>query len=167
MLIQMESLIIFDSSKKNATNEWRVVDDVVMGGRSDGHVKMSTEGHLVFYGDVSQENNGGFSSMRNGSKHYEVQDYRKVVLRLRGDGKEYQLRIKEDRSSYYTYRYIFSTSGEWETIEIPLDEMVPVYRGRRVDLPNFNHNTIAEVGFLIANKRAESFSLSIDQIIVE
>lgn len=45
------------------TNHWVIVDDVVMGGKSSGHFKID-EGKGMFYGEISLENNGGFSSVR-------------------------------------------------------------------------------------------------------
>ena len=35
-----------------------------MGGRSDGNFNLNKEGFAVFHGEVSLENNGGFSSLR-------------------------------------------------------------------------------------------------------
>mgnify|MGYP001300270260 CR=1 FL=1 len=43
---------------------WMVVDDIVMGGRSSGLFRLDKDGHGVFTGEVSLENNGGFSSVR-------------------------------------------------------------------------------------------------------
>ena len=42
---------------------------------------------------------------------------------IRGDGKDYQLRIKSNRDDYYSYIISFKTSGEWETVTIPAKEM--------------------------------------------
>ncbi len=162
--MMLKSETIFDFTLQSDLRDWAVVDDGVMGGRSAGCLHLSDEGHAVFHGDVSLENNGGFSSVRYRFEEKTVKGYDKFVIRLRGDGKRYQFRTKAtlyDRHSYIAY---FQTTGDWQTIEIPLSEMYPTFRGRELDMPNFPTKTMAEVAFLISNKKAESFSLEIDEI---
>jgi hypothetical protein len=72
--------------------------------------------------------------------------------------------VKHDSDTYYSYIAPFATSGEWQEIEIPLAEMYPSFRGRKLDLPNFSHNTIEELTFLIGNKKPQEFKLMIDTI---
>jgi hypothetical protein len=55
---------LFDFRPESNLDSWRIVDDVVMGGRSDGRFYIGDEGHAVFNGIVSLENNGGFSLVR-------------------------------------------------------------------------------------------------------
>jgi hypothetical protein len=45
-----------------------------------------------------------------------------ILLRVHGDGKQYQFRIKSNSAQYYSYIYPFQTNGEWQDIEIPLQE---------------------------------------------
>ena len=45
--------------------------------------------------------------------------------------------------------------------------MIPTYRGRSLNIPNFSANEIQEVRFLIGNKRAENFRLEIDKIVLK
>jgi hypothetical protein len=160
----MNTQIIFDFNKNSNVQGWRIVDDVVMGGRSFGTFKLSPEGHGLFEGQISLENNGGFSSVRFQTEKLTVAEDSKVVLTIKGDGKNYQLRIKDETGKYYSYIAPFSTSGEWQEIEIPLSEMYPSFRGRKLDLPNFSHVHIQEVVFLIGNKKPERFNLLIDKI---
>jgi len=125
---------------------------------------LSPEGHGVFEGEVSLENNGGFSSLRYNFEEMQVAEYSKVIIRLRGDGKKYQFRIKANVRDYYSYISNFQTSGEWQEIEIPLKEMYPSFRGRRLNMPNFSQGSIEEIAFLIGNKKNEKFQLLIDKI---
>ena len=69
---------IFDFNKNSSLKNWAIVDDVVMGGRSDGHFVMNEQGNAVFHGKVSLENNGGFSSVRHDFKSTDVSDYDKA-----------------------------------------------------------------------------------------
>jgi hypothetical protein len=61
----------------------------------------------------------------------------------------------------------FSTSGEWENIRLPINEFYPQFRGRKLNIPNFNFNSIEQMSFLIANKQEEDFELLIDWIGLE
>ncbi|MBP7828704.1 MAG: CIA30 family protein [Kiritimatiellae bacterium] len=156
--------VIFDFSKETDAGGWHIEDDVVMGGRSQGRFFISDEGHAVFTGDVSLENDGGFSSLQYYFDPIDVSAYRTTVIRLKGDGKRYQFLVEAERDARHYYVYEFETGTDWQTVEIPLAEMVPVYRGDRLDIPNFPGRTLAQVRFFIANKKAESFRLEIDKI---
>ena len=160
----MMTQLIFDFDKESNIREWVIVDDVVMGGRSSGKISLNEDGHGVFEGEISLENNGGFSSVRYGTGKIAVKDYSKIVIKLRGDGKEYQFRIKGDKGEEYSYVAPFSTSGEWEEIEIQLKDMFPTFRGRKLDMPNFSNDHFEEIAFLIGNKKKEKFKLVIDRI---
>ncbi|MCW5515475.1 CIA30 family protein [Muriicola sp. Z0-33] len=160
----MQSHIIVDFNKANNQANWTVVDDVVMGGRSAGSFYINEKGQGVFHGKVSLENNGGFSSLRYRFKKITTTPYTKVVLRIKGDGKTYQFRVKKKSTDYYSYISYFQTSNDWETIELPLKDMYPTFRGRKLDSPNYSADGIEEIAFLIGNKRAESFKLEIDTI---
>jgi len=41
------------------------------------------------------------------------------------------------------------------------------YRGRALQIPNFNSNHVTEIGFLIGNKKAEKFKLQIESVYLE
>ncbi|MEB8327919.1 CIA30 family protein [Flavobacteriaceae bacterium KMM 6897] len=156
--------VIFDFNKNSNLSEWTVMDDVVMGGRSSGAISINSEGHGVFEGRVSLENNGGFSSVRYQMKTVSVKGYSKCVIRLKGDGKYYQFRIKSKNEDYYSYIAKFNTTGQWQTLELILEEMTPWFRGRKLDMPNYPVMTMESISILIGNKRAEDFMVEIDKI---
>ena len=155
---------IFDFNASSDLSNWRIVDDVVMGGRSDGNFKLTESGNGLFSGDVSLENNGGFSSVRYRFEQKSIEGYKKVSIRLKGDGKRYQFRVKSKKYDQHSYIAYFTTSGEWETIEINLAKMYPSWRGMKLDMDNYPGETMEEIAFLISNKKAESFQLEIDNI---
>ncbi len=155
---------IFDFSKDSDISSWRVVDDVVMGGRSQGSFKLNENGNGLFSGEVSLENNGGFSSLRYRFKEMEVSSFTKVVLKIKGDGNDYQFRIKDSYSNFYSFITTFKTSKEWELIELNLSEMYPSFRGRKLAMDNFSSEIIQEIAILIGNKKEQRFMLEIDEI---
>jgi len=165
--IPMQAQVIFDFNKKSDLQDWIIVDDVVMGGRSSSTFKLDKDGLGVFEGNISLENNGGFSSLRYRFLKRTIKEYAQVKIILCGDGKKYQFRIKSNRGDYYSYIISFLTSGEWQEIVIPLKDMYPSFRGRRLNQPNFSDNSIEEITFLIGNKKNERFKLMIDKIVLE
>ena len=164
LLNAMSPSIIYDFDKDNSTANWRVVDDGVMGGLSQGKLTVNKDGHGEFTGTVSLENNGGFSSLRYRFKTIEASEEQSIVLSIKGDGKKYQFRVKDDINQYHSYVYDFQTNGEWQTVNIPLAKMYPSFRGRKLNIPNFNQSQLEEIAILIGNKKAESFELMIDKV---
>jgi len=157
-------MLIFNFNKTSVISNWKLVNDVVMGGRSASDFYLDDEGNGVFEGTVSIENNGGFSFLRYRFDEKNIEDFKKVSIRLKGDGKEYQLRVKSNKYNQESYKKILKTTGEWQTIEILLSELQPTFRGRELDIPNFSSNKLEEIGFLIGNKTNEQFKLVLDAI---
>lgn len=155
---------IYNFNKNSNVGDWTVVDDVVMGGQSAGNYFLNSEGFGIFEGKVSLANNGGFSSVRHNLDITGVKSFTKIILTVKGDSKNYQFRIKSNENERYSYISSFHTSGEWQEIEISLDQMYPVFRGQKLIKPNFSEDTIQEIAFLIGNKENESFHLVLDKI---
>ncbi|WP_340199218.1 CIA30 family protein [Ascidiimonas sp. W6] len=167
LLMMLPTLTIFDFHKNANLDRWNVVDDVVMGGRSNGNFFINENGHGVFKGNVSLENNGGFSSVRYRPESIETQSYKSILIRLKGDGNRYQFRIKSNTQDYYSYISYFETNTDWQIIEINLKDMYPTFRGRKLDMPKYSDNQISEIAFLIGNKKAQDFELVIDKITLQ
>lgn len=160
----MSSLLLFDFSSASDWAGWEVENDVVMGGKSTSKLTRNEAGNAVFTGDVSLKNNGGFASLQYHFPTKDVSGYDKACIRLKGDGKQYQFRVKANLQDKASYIYNFQTSGEWQTIEIPLNQLEPTFRGNKLDLPSFKADKIQEVRFLVGNGKAENFRLEIDKI---
>jgi hypothetical protein len=158
---------IYAFTAQSKVNEWRIVNDDVMGGISESSIACTAAGHGLFSGHVSLENNGGFASIQLNTRIQLAKEQKYIVLRIKGDGKAYEFRMKSEISQYESYVHSFATSGEWQTIKLPISEFYPQFRGRRLNSPNFNFNTIQQVSFLIANKQEEDFKLWIDRIDIE
>lgn len=163
-LIAQNTLILYDFNTESQANDWLVVDDVVMVGRSDGNFYIDENGHGVFEGTTSLENDGGFSSIKHDCRTIEVKGYSKIRLRVKGDGNTYQLRLKSKRTDKHSYRAYFNSSNSWGTIDIPIKALLPVFRGKELDMPNFPNQTIEEISILISNNESQTFKLLIDKI---
>lgn len=156
------TLVEFNSSS-NISN-WFVVNDRVMGGRSDSDFYLNPEGNAVFKGNVSLENNGGFSILKHRLPPINVAKYDKIALKLKGDGKRYQFRLKSNSKEQHAYVSYFITSGNWQIIEIPLAELYPTFRGQKLQIANYPSKILEEIAILIGNKKVENFHLELKWI---
>jgi hypothetical protein len=161
----MEEIYTFLNQKN--INEWNVVNDGVMGGISKSSLVLTNSGNGKFSGHVSLANNGGFASIQLDRTIVLSQEKKFIVLRIKGDGKRYEFRIKGKSSQFESYVHQFSTSGDWENLKLSIREFYPQYRGRKLNIPNFNFKTIEQLSFLISNKQEEDFELLIDSISLE
>ncbi len=114
---------------------WGAVDDVVMGGVSDSGIRLQA-GSAVFSGNVSTENSGGFASVRtrNFEPPLDLSKYRGVQLKVKGDGQRYKLFVRtESKWDGVGYAHSFdTTAGEWLTIQVPFQDLVPIFRAKTV-----------------------------------
>ena len=159
--------VLFDFSDPAAMKGWQIEDDGVMGGVSKGTFSRDPDGYAFFSGDVSLENDGGFSSVQCYFDPIDVSPYRTAVIRIKGDGKNYRFIVESEKDAHHYYVANFETTGEWQEILIPLRKMHPVRRGDRLDLPDYPGKSMAQVRFMIANGRAETFKLEIASIRLE
>ena len=157
---------MFDFSHNEAKKGWLIVNDGVMGGLSKGNIEF-TEDHAKFSGNVSTDNNGGFTMVMNRFSEQPLSAYKAFILEVKGDGKAYQFRVKSNSNQSHSYVYSFTTNGKWQKIEIPFSSLEPRFRGRVVDVSNFEGQQIEEMAFLIGNKRKESFELFLKNISVK
>ena len=154
--------VLFDFKTTQA--DWFVINDGVMGGVSSSSVRVQN-GALVFAGRVRLENNGGFASVRSAINPVNLRGFDGLVLRLRGDGKVYALNLSTSNARNVLYRAGFETrDSEWLEVRIPFSSLRPTRFGNVLSGPAFDAAAIETFGFIIANKRAETFQLEVDFI---
>ncbi len=159
--------VLFDFHVDSKLQNWMVVDDGVMGGRSSGNLSLTKDGHGLYNGYISLRNYGGFSSVRCRTEINNAKKYEFIAIRVFGDNKYYQMRIRSYNNDNHVYVKKFFAKDEWNVIKIPLKSLEPQFRGRNLRMNKFNSNSIVEVGILIGNKIEEDFSLMIDYIILD
>ena len=140
---------------------WYVVNDTVMGGRSDGGFEID-DGELSFTGRTNTRG-GGFSSIRSGPLAVDLSPADGIRVRVKGDGRRYTWRLTTDARIYgreVAYWADFDTAeGEWETIDIPWSEFIPRGRGSVLSGPPLNTREITGMGLMIYDKRDGPFQL--------
>jgi len=164
---QASEKMLIDFNDVDESGTWWIVNDGVMGGLSQSEFKLTDEGTVIFQGNVSLENFGGFSSTRTNPRSFKLENYQGLLVRVKGDGKKYQLRLHADnRFDDIAYRYYFKTQpATWLTIRAPFGEFVPVFRGRIMNnVSPISPEKIKAIGFMISDKQAGPFRLEIDSI---
>lgn len=145
--------------------DWVVINDTVMGGVSNSQVVFRDSG-LIFKGNVSLANNGGFASFR-APISFENKSADLLSFTLMGDGKQYQLRLRVD--GYYdgpAFVYHFKTkTGEVQTFNLSEQDFVLMFRGRQLESDyQLRFDDVRSIGFMISNKQAGEFELEVKQI---
>jgi hypothetical protein len=157
--------MIIDFKQPSEWTQWQIVNDGVMGGKSQGTIKTMGD-HGVFSGDISLENNGGFSSTLREIKPLE-QGFNHLLIDIKGDGLTYQLRAVVYINGYrLPYKHDFTTTDQKrKQLRLPLANFEASFRGRIIsDAPPLASENIAEIGVLITNKTAGQFNLHIHSV---
>jgi Complex I intermediate-associated protein 30 (CIA30) len=133
-----QTLPLFDFTQPTPDLQatWGAVDDVVMGGVSESGIRLAAS-FAIFSGNVSIANGGGFASVRtrNFDPSFNLSNYRGIELRVKGDGQRYKLFVRtESKWDGVGYAHSFDTiDGEWMTIQIPFQDLVPIFRAKTVN----------------------------------
>ena len=147
--------------------DWRAVNDDVMGGISRGNFRQTNDA-LVFFGELSRENNGGFASIRT-AVNLDLSSTSGISMEVIGDGRAYQFfmqtdaRLQERFPINFTHR--FSTlPGEPTVVAFSFADLEPRWRGQSLESYQFDAKKIEQVGFLIADGREGPFELRIGNV---
>jgi monofunctional biosynthetic peptidoglycan transglycosylase len=89
-----------------------------------------------------------------------------VRLRVRGDGRSYQLRLRQDRNfDGVAWRVTFQSRADWQDLEFAWPDFEPVFRGRPVPGAGpLEPDAIGQIGFLIADGRTGPFRLEVAEL---
>ena len=157
--------VLMEDFIPNENLNWQIVNDGVMGGLSYGRLELTGNSEGVFSGNLSLENNGGFSSIR---AYYppNLTNLNSIMIRVKGDGRKYSFRIRTNDSSWASYSHSFETiEDEWVEHSLSIDSFYPSYRGYNLrNMPNLSDLVIKEIGFMISDKNPGKFKLEIDWV---
>ncbi len=155
------TLFAFDT---DASDDWYIQDDGVMGGKSKGHFAVS-DGHLVFDGTTVTKG-GGFSSVLN-ARGLDLTGKTGVALRVRGGGRSFEVAFHDgvrDRGREVWRRAPFATTEDWQTVRIDFDELGATAHGEPVDVPPLDAGGVELFGFFIADGKDGPFRLEVDSV---
>ncbi len=163
----MTEKVLFAFEGDEGRGRWMIVNDSVMGGLSRSRIFFTDNNTLIFEGEISLANNGGFASVRSRFGVMPTAGTSRLAVRVRGDDREYQLRIRtQDAFDGVSYQFKFKTrADDWMTIEASYRDFVPTFRGRILrNVPPIDPGAIRQLGFLIVDKEEGPFRLEVDWI---
>jgi monofunctional biosynthetic peptidoglycan transglycosylase len=146
---------------------WEIVNDGVMGGRSDSDLELTADGTALFRGVVSLANRGGFAMVRTRPDRFDLTGCGVIRLEVRGDGQRYRLRLRtDDDFDGVAYQAAFPTLIDaWTTAKLSLADFAPTFRGRPVPgAPPLDPARVRRIGIIIADGQAGPFRLEIARI---
>jgi hypothetical protein len=152
-----EKQTVYLGNQANA-NDWRITNDGVMGGRSQGYITLNQD-HGLFTGNISLDNNGGFSAMFTPIQALK-KNTKKVTVDIKGDGQIYQLRMIMYINGYrISYNKAVTTQKDIrQTMTYQLSDFVATFRGRNIpNAPELTPDKIREIGFLMTKKKSRTF----------
>lgn len=159
-----QSITMVDPSNNIGIDKWGIVNDGVMGGISQSNIYLSEASNIIFAGNVSLANNGGFASIRRGFDGNQLKGLSTFLLRVKGDGSIYKFRLTT-KGSYANYSADFKTiKNQWMDIKIPVENFKPYYFGRSIRAPKFKVHKVNSMSILISDKQEGNFSLEIEHI---
>ena len=160
------SLLLTDFTSNSADLGWYVVNDNVMGGRSEGGFEQE-EGELRFTGRTNT-NGGGFSSIRSQPAQLDLSNYTGIELKIRGDGRRYTWRLTTEarwRGKQISYWADFETrDGTWTTVNIPFGDFIPRYRGYQLEGVALDAAQITGMGLMIYDNEDGPFELQLTSV---
>ncbi len=160
------TMAIIDFQQSQELDNWVIVNDTVMGGRSSARLDIN-DSYLSFSGILSLENNGGFASIRRVYNGKAWLSDKPIQIQVKGDGREYQLRFRTKRQvDGVQYVASFRTKAdETSVFQFNQSDFVPQFRGRIVrDAPALDFVNIEQVGLMLTDGSPGEFMLLVERI---
>jgi len=162
-----QSNVAYDFTTQSVAANWSVQNDTVMGGVSESSSTW-VDKQLVFSGNLSLENNGGFVScfgpvdeklpiLMNGSTA--------IRIRATGDGKTYLFQLRGNDGTNYVQRFT-STAQKDQVYVLPLSDFTSVdWRLEEIaDAPAIETSNIYQMGIYLVDKQTGPFRIAITSI---
>ena len=165
MHARSQNLDILYPNKSIGLENWNIVNDDVMGGISTSYLSLNDNKNLIFSGNLSLANNGGFASSRMRLSDQELNNIKAVKIKFKGDGNTYKLRFRQYnmRASYSSnFR---SKKNKWTEVILPIKDFVATWRGYSYsNYPEIEIDKVYSLGLQISDKQEGEFELEIEYI---
>lgn len=158
-----DAMTLFDFDSTDAS-DWQVVNDGVMGGRSQGFIDIE-DGTLRFTGELVTRG-GGFTSVRT-DRRVDLSDYGGLELRVRGGGRTFEVEVDDGTRRGWrsvSRRAPFETTAEWKTVRIPFSALKTTVFGEPVNAPPIDLSSVQSFGLYILDGIDGPFRLEVDTI---
>lgn len=156
-------MMLFDFNTPNEAN-WQIVNDGVMGGRSEGFVTIE-DGTIRFTGTLVTQG-GGFTSVR-ANRSVDLSGYDGLELRVRGGGRTFEIEVDDDtrrRGRSVSRRAPFDTQADWALVRVPFGSLRTTVFGEPVTAPAIDLANVKRIGLYIVDGQDGPFRLEVDHI---
>jgi len=135
--------------------DWRFVADEVMGGKSNGGMSREIfrgRNANVLRGDVSLDNNGGFIQIAfdllSDGAGFDASKWDGIELDIWGNGERYDVRLRTEQLTrpWQSFRKEFTTTRQWQVLQVPFDAVVPHRTDAKFDPAKLRRLGILAVG---------------------
>ena len=158
-------LDVINPKKNIGIKNWNIVNDDVMGGISTSTMSLNKEKNLLFKGNLSLENNGGFASSTLSLEKNILNEVKFFKIKFKGDGNSYKLRFRQNniRASYsHDFK---SSKDEWIEVDLRVEDFKATWRGYSYsDYPALEPKEVISMGLQISDKQEGEFILEIEYI---
>jgi hypothetical protein len=136
------------------SSEWRLVEDGVMGGVSQGVMEWAVvqdKRCLRLTGLVSTKNNGGFIQLNrpvDKGLAKVFSGYTGIELEILGNNESYNVHLKQ-RGLFLPWQSFRSTivaKDEWQQIKVPFDSFTPYKTSQKLKPEKINQIAIVGIG---------------------
>lgn len=180
--------VIVDFSDSAEAERWGVVNDGVMGGKSEGAMAVR-EGAMRFAG-VIRTDGGGFSSVRRGLAPGALAGAEAVRLRVRGDARGYRVSFRDDTRTRWGGRVMFAAplnleedpqesgprkspdadaaeAAPWQEVVVRFEDLSASFHGRPMNVAPFDPGQAREIGLILSDGIDGPFELEVAWIEAE
>lgn len=156
-----------------AVDRWRVINDGVMGGLSEGTLRFS--GGVATFSGTINTNGGGFSMIRTNifrdgatlAESLEGAEYLRIRTRS-ANGRGYELTLQDSTTNTAIMHFAdlaVSADSAWEEPLVPLTNLdARAFGTDRPTLPAFQLSEISTLGVILADGLDGPFSIALDRI---
>lgn len=161
------AVVSVDFGEGSGGEDWYVVNDGVMGGLSEGRARL-TPNSILFEGEISLRNNGGFSALRDPFGARDLSGFRSVEIRYKSSGQDFAYTLeKSPRFWIPNYKMPLPDSqGDWVVVTHKLldfeESRLGKPTGAKVDQAILSQ--IVRTGFINTGKQAGPFRLEVDYV---
>ena len=159
MFLIILSFIFIGKTQSIAENliesgRWIYFADNVMGGKSTGsseYLIVASGKAIRLYGEVSTKNNGGFIQVRMPYSIDQLEKYKGIKIKMKGNGEEYflHLRNSSSRLPWQYYQASFKSETTWREVNIPFEQFK---RSSNFMKSVFDPDTIKTIGIVAYGK---------------
>ena len=164
--------LTIDFGKNKSGDDWRIVNDGVMGGLSKSITTLS-ENSMVFKGEISLENNGGFASMRTLITAGVLTRCKTISIRYKSNhtDRTFGLSLKNSQQYYIPYyKSLFTpNTTDWTVLTLNLSDFKHYRIGEIIGdkMPTAALDDVFNIVIIISDKKAGPFKIEIDYITFE